>query len=171
MALQGSSSRFRCGLFFLLDTRQGEQGTLGMMSDNTSLPLAMSLPGNYNGTSFVQQILQLNNQQLVHMLGNKIQWKWHKKTKKASKLRAHLPLKFTVWPVPISADGGGHVAADTAFWEQVKGGEFLIIQEGVAVILIAHRNRGEEFLTALWTGNTSATWRQVPSAKRWPLLT
>lgn len=46
IALQASSSRFRC-LFFFLGSRQGELGILGMTSESTSLPLAMSLPGNF----------------------------------------------------------------------------------------------------------------------------
>lgn len=45
IALHGSSSRFLC-LFFLFGSRQGELGMLGITSDSTSLPLAMSLPGN-----------------------------------------------------------------------------------------------------------------------------
>lgn len=48
MALHGSSSRLRWGwgFGFLLENKQGELGTLGMMSERTSLPLAMSLPGS-----------------------------------------------------------------------------------------------------------------------------
>lgn len=49
MELQGKSSRLRwgVGLGFLFEIKQGELGMLGMMSDRTSLPLVMSLPGNW----------------------------------------------------------------------------------------------------------------------------
>lgn len=49
MELHGNSSRLRwgVGLGFLLEIKQGELGMLGMMSDRTSLPLVMSLPGNW----------------------------------------------------------------------------------------------------------------------------
>lgn len=60
IALQGSSSKFWC-LFFFLVSRQGELGILGMTSESTSLPLAMSLPGNYkNKKEIVKAKLQKN---------------------------------------------------------------------------------------------------------------
>lgn len=52
MALQGNSSRFLWGLVLRFETRQGELGILGMMSESTSLPLAKSLPGNWKNARF-----------------------------------------------------------------------------------------------------------------------
>lgn len=154
MALHGSSSRFLCSLLFLLETGQGELGTLGMMSDKTSLPLAMSLPGNYNRTQlFVQK---RNTTQVTS----------------PSYTGTYLPLEFTVWPIPVRANGGGDVAADTALWEQVKGRKLLIVQKRVTLVLIAHRHGREELLAALWTGHAGATRCQVPPANtRCPLKT
>jgi len=61
-----------------------------------------------------------------------------------------LPLKLAaVGPVPICADGGGDIAADTALWKQVQRRQFLVVQQGVAVVLIPHRHGGEELLAAL----------------------
>lgn len=61
----------------------------------------------------------------------------------------HLPLKLAVGPVPVSADGGGDVAADASLWEEVQGRQLLVVQQGVTVILIPHGHRGEELLAAL----------------------
>lgn len=46
----------------------------------------------------------------------------------------YLPLKLTIRPVPICADGRRYITADTAFWEEVKRSELLIIQEREAVV-------------------------------------
>lgn len=61
----------------------------------------------------------------------------------------HLPLELAVGPVPVGADGRGDVAAHAALGEKVQGRELLVVQEGVAVVLVAHRHRGEELLAAL----------------------
>lgn len=61
----------------------------------------------------------------------------------------YLPLEFAVRPVPVGADGGGDVAANAAFREQVQRRELLVVQQRVTVVLIAHRNRGEKLLAAL----------------------
>lgn len=74
----------------------------------------------------------------------------------------HLPLKLAVGPVPVGADGRGDIAADAALREQVQRCELLVIQQGVAVVLVAHRHRGEELLAALRAGDAGATGGQVP---------
>lgn len=32
----------------------------------------------------------------------------------------NLPLKLAIRPVPISADGGGNITANTALWKEVQ---------------------------------------------------
>lgn len=76
----------------------------------------------------------------------------------------HLPLKLAVGPVPIGADGRGDVAAHAALREEVQRGELLVVQQGVAVVLVAHRHRGEELLAALGAGHAGAARGQVPPA-------
>lgn len=49
-----------------------------------------------------------------------------------------LPFKLAVGPVPVSANGGGDVAAYTALWKEVQRCQILVIQKGVAVILVPH---------------------------------
>ncbi len=75
---------------------------------------------------------------------------------------AHLPLELAVGPVPVCADGGGHVAAHAALGEQLEGGQLLLVQQRVAVVLIAHRHGGEELLAAVRAGHAGATRGQVP---------
>lgn len=79
---------------------------------------------------------------------------------------AHLPLKLAVGPIPVGADGRGDVAAHAALWEQIQRRELLVVQEGVAVVLVAHRHRGEELLAALRAGDAGAAGGQVPPAGR-----
>lgn len=50
----------------------------------------------------------------------------------------NLPFKLAVGPVPVSANGGGDVAAYTALWKEVQRRQILVIQKGVAVILVPH---------------------------------
>ncbi len=75
---------------------------------------------------------------------------------------AHLPLELAVGPVPVCADGGGHVAAHAALGEQLEGGQLLLVQQRVAVVLITHRHGGEELLAAVRAGHAGATRGQVP---------
>lgn len=154
MALHGNSSKLRWGwgLGFLLENRQGELGTLGMMSDRTSLPLAMSLPGNWEeGKRRRMSAPSPTDAQPKRRPGERA---------------THLPLELAVGPVPVGADGRGDVAAHAALGEKVQGRELLVVQEGVAVVLVAHRHRGEELLAALWAGHAGAAGRQVPPAQR-----
>lgn len=50
----------------------------------------------------------------------------------------NLPFKLAVGPVPVSANGGGDVAAYTTLWKEVQRRQILVIQKGVAVILVPH---------------------------------
>lgn len=168
MELHGNSSRLRwgVGLGFLLEIKQGELGMLGMISDRTSLPLVMSLPGNWRHS-------KASNTKCNEKFCNK--WlEFDCKIKvnctisvspMLKRQTTNLPFKLAVGPVPVSANGGGDVAAYTALWKEVQRRQILVIQKGVAVILVPHWHRGEELLTALWAGNAGSTGRQVPSGE------
>jgi len=89
-----------------------------------------------------------------------------KKKSLPGQLTTNLPLKLAVGPIPVGADGGGDVTANTALWKQVQGGQFLVIQKGVAVVLVPHGHRGEELLAALGAGDAGTTGSEVPPGGR-----
>ena len=60
----------------------------------------------------------------------------------------YLPLELAVRPVPVGGDRGGHVTAHRTLRKQVEGGELLVIQKRVAVLLVSNRDRGEQLLAA-----------------------
>ena len=69
----------------------------------------------------------------------------------------YLPLKLAVRPVPVGGDGGGYVTAHGALGKQIEGGELLVIQKRVAVLLVSHRDGGEQLFAAFRARHTRPT--------------